>query len=150
MDMVILVLSVFVLAGGGLFLFGLLWLSGERSELRAMTELAETGVEVRAALVALQPLVRTDTLRAHYEYPAADGSRARHTTGVSPNPLYRVGETYSLVRLPRVAKKVHMGTMAAVRKERADRERYVRQAVWLVIAGFTACATAVTGLVLVP
>ncbi|MBW5480624.1 hypothetical protein [Streptomyces bambusae] len=49
-----------------------------------------------------------------------------------------------------MAKNVHVGTMAAVRKERGDRERYVRNAVWVMIAGFTACATALTGLVLVP
>ncbi|MGW6982123.1 hypothetical protein ACWGE1_22255 [Streptomyces sp. NPDC054932] len=150
MDMVILVLSAFLLAGGGLLLFGLMCFNGERSTLSQMRELENTGVEVPAVLVALEPLVRTDTLRAYYEYPTAGGSQARHTMGVGPNPLHIVGETYSLVRLPRVATKVHVGTMAAVRKERGDRERYVRHAVWMMIAGFTACATAVTGLVLVP
>lgn len=148
--MVILVLSAFVLAGGGLLFFGLLCVSGEKNELRAARELEETGVEVPAVLVALEPLVRTDTLRAHYEYTTAGGSRARHTTGVSPNPLHVVGDAFPLVRLPRVAQKVHMGTMAAVRKERRDRERYLRHAVWMVITGFTACTLAVTGLVLVP
>ncbi len=148
--MVILVLGAFVLAGGGLLLFGLLNLGGERAALREARELEETGVEVPAVLVALEPLVHTDTLRAYYEYPAAGGSQARHITGVGPNPLHVVGETYPLVRLPRVAKKVHMGTMSAVRRERKSREEHVRQAVWMVITGFTACAMAVTGLVLVP
>ncbi|MFE1289234.1 hypothetical protein [Streptomyces sp. NPDC058751] len=150
MDMVILVLGTFVLAGGGLLFFGLMSFSGERSALRKARELEETGAEVPAVLVALEPLVRTDTLRAHYEYPTAGGSQARHITGVGPNPLHVVGETYPLVRLPRVSRSVHMGTMAAVRKERRDRERYVRQAVWMMALGATACATAVTGLVLVP
>ncbi|MFB9518308.1 hypothetical protein [Streptomyces purpureus] len=150
MDMVILVLSAFLLAGGCLLLFGLMCFSGERRALSEARELQETGVEVPAVLVALEPLVRTDTLRACYEYPTAGGSHARHVTGVGPNPLHVVGETYSLVRLPRVANKVHMGTMAAVRKERGDRERYVRHAVWMMVSGSTACAMAVTGLVLVP
>ncbi|MGA5421928.1 hypothetical protein [Streptomyces lavendulocolor] len=113
-------------------------------------ELEETGVEVPAVLVAVEPLMRTDTRRAHYEYPRAGGSRARHTMGVGPNTLHVVGETFSLVRLPRVAKKVHTGTMAAARRERRDRERYVRHAVWMMVSGFAACAVAVTGLVLLP
>ncbi|MGA5411844.1 hypothetical protein ACPCSC_31880 [Streptomyces lavendulocolor] len=150
MDMVILVLGTHLLAGGGLLLFGMLYFSGERGLAKEARELEETGVEVPAVLVAVEPLMRTDTLRVHYEYTTAGGSRALHTTGVSPNPLHVVGETFSLVRLPRVAKKVHMGTMAAVRKERRDRERYVRHAVWMMVAGFAACAVAVTGLVLLP
>ncbi|MFG2296593.1 hypothetical protein [Streptomyces sp. NPDC048603] len=150
MDMVIFVLVAFVLVGGGLLLFGLMTFGGEREVLRKARELEETGAEVPAVLVALEPLVRTDTLRAHYEYRTAGGERARHTTGVAPNPLHVVGERYPLVRLPRVTTNVHLGTMAAVRKERRDRERYVRHAVWTMIVGFAACATAATGLVLVP
>ncbi|MDD9381498.1 hypothetical protein M8Z33_33590 [Streptomyces sp. ZAF1911] len=150
MDMVILVLVVFVLAGLGLAFFGLMWLWGESSNVKELRELRETGVEVPAVLVALEPLRGTDTLRAHYDYPQAGGTTGRHTEGISPRYSHAVGDTYTLVRLPRVAKRVQMGTMAAVRKELGEREGYVRSARWMAIAGCAACATAVTGLALLP
>ncbi|MFJ7272516.1 DUF3592 domain-containing protein [Streptomyces sp. NPDC099050] len=150
MDMVIGVLVLFVLAGLGLVFFGLMWRWGESGNVKELRELEETGIEVQAVLVALEPLRSSDTLRAHYDYPAPGGSTARHTEGVGPSTLHVVGERYPLVRLPRVAKRVQMGTMAVVREERRDRERSVRQAGWIALVGFAVCATAVTGLALAP
>ncbi|MCX4778053.1 hypothetical protein [Streptomyces sp. NBC_01264] len=150
MDTVSQVLGWSVAAGGGALLLTLLAIIGGRDEFKEMRELDETGVEVQAVLVALEPLADADGLRVSYEYPAADGSTARHTADVGPNPLYVVGETYALVRLPGPAMTVHMGTMSAVRKERAEHEAFLRAAVWTVIAAIAMCAAAVTGLALMP
>ncbi|MET9350148.1 hypothetical protein [Streptomyces termitum] len=148
MDLVTGVLLFFALSGGALSVFGLMWSSGERSSRKEAAELDGTGVEVAARLVLLEPLRGTTTLRAHYEYPSADGSTLRHTTGVAPSPVHVVGRAYPLVRLPRPSRKVHVGTRAAVRAELRDRERNAGHALRVTLAGLAVCALAVTGLVL--
>ncbi|MER6343095.1 DUF3592 domain-containing protein [Streptomyces sp. NPDC001595] len=148
MDAVILVLILFIFAGPVLFAVGLMMYLGPKAALRDMRELEATGVEVPATLVSLAP--QKTFLRVVYEYTAADGSRTTHTTYAGRNPLHVVGETYPLVRTARTSKNVWMGTMAAVRKERAGLEHHIRFTVWVMLAGVTTCAVAVTGTVLFP
>lgn len=148
MDAVILVLILFIFVGPAVFALGLMMSLGPKAELRDMRELEETGVEVPAVLVSLAP--QKTYLRAVYEYTTADGSRATHTSYTGRNPLHIVGETYPLVRTARTSENVWMGTMAAVREERAGLEHHIRFTAFVMLAGVTASAVAVTGVVLFP
>ncbi|MEU9863122.1 DUF3592 domain-containing protein [Streptomyces sp. NPDC047971] len=148
MNAVTLVLVLFVFVGLAVAVLGLFVVGGPRAELRNMRELERTGVEVPATLVSVAP--RKTYLTVVYAYPAADGSRATHTSWSGRNPLHVVGETYPLVRTAHPSENVWMGTMAAVRHERAGTEHHLRFMVCVMLAGVTTCAAAVTGLLLLP
>ncbi|MGW9448009.1 hypothetical protein [Streptomyces sp. NPDC055632] len=148
MNAVTQVLILFVFVGLAVVALGLLIIGGPKAELRNMRELEKTGVEVPATLVSMAP--HKTYLTVVYEYTTADGSQARHTSSTGRNPLHVVGETYPLVRTAHPSKNVWMGTMAAVRHERAGTEHHIRFMVCVILAGVTTCAVAVTGLVLLP
>lgn len=143
-----MVLILFIFVGPVLSALGLVMFLGPKAALRDMRELEATGVEVPATLVSLAP--QKTYLRVVYEFTAADGSRATHTTYAGRNPLHVVGDTYPLVRAERASENVWMGTMAAVRQERAGLERHIRLTVCVMLAGAVTCALAVTGVALFP
>ncbi|MGW1009579.1 hypothetical protein ACWD4X_05940 [Streptomyces termitum] len=148
MNAVTLVLILFAVVGLALFALGLVLFAGSRADLRAMRELERTGVEVPAVLVSLTPW--KTYLSAVYEYPAADGSPARHTASVGRNPLNAVGESHPMTRTAHPSENVRMGTIAEVRHERTELERHLRFLTYAILASAATCAVAVTGLALRP
>ncbi|WP_418956965.1 hypothetical protein [Streptomyces tritici] len=148
--MVTVVLVVFIVLSVLLFVFSLLWMQGERENLKTMTELCEIGVETQAHLTYKEPLRGTTTLRVRYTFRAPNGDKGEYQTGVGNSPVHVLGDTYPLVHHPRLLSRVHLGTMKTVRKERRTRASYVRTAQRLALLSLTACGLAVAGLVLSP
>ncbi|MFI8916538.1 hypothetical protein ACIGW4_33695 [Streptomyces sp. NPDC053513] len=149
MNLVTTVLLLAVVASAGFFVFGLMLISGEGAELKKMTELYESGVEVRAELVSLVPFGSNGYARAVYAWESPEGS-GRYQTGANVGPAHVVGRSYPLVFLPRNTKHVHLGTKTATRREVKRRRKYRRDARRMVLLGFTAGALATVGLVLGP
>ncbi|MFF8604768.1 DUF3592 domain-containing protein [Streptomyces sp. NPDC015346] len=149
-NLVTAVLVCFIIASVPVFIFGLMLIAGERDELKKMTELNESGIEVQARLVSLTPINTQGTGRVIYEFETPDGQNARHQTGVSMGPAHVVGDLYPLVYDPRNTKRVHMGTKATVRKERRFRQGSVRGAKRLALLSFVAGVMATVGLIVSP
>lgn len=129
--------------------FALLLMNGEGAELKKMTELCESGVEVQAQLVSLVPFGNRGYAHAVYEFPSPHGS-TRHQKGAEVGPAHVVGDRYPMVFDPRNTKRVHLGTKAAVRRERKRRQGYLRNAQRMALVSFAAGALATVGLILNP
>ncbi|MFG2328542.1 DUF3592 domain-containing protein [Streptomyces sp. NPDC048604] len=149
MTLVIVVLVCFIIASVPACLFGLGLMAGERGELKKMTDLNESGVEVQARLLSLTPINTSGTGSVIYEFETATGT-ARHATGVSMGPAHVVGDLYPLVYDPQNTKRVHMGTKATVRRERRFREGSVRFAKKMALVSFVAGTLATVGLIVSP
>ncbi|GAA2467820.1 hypothetical protein [Streptomyces lavendulocolor] len=150
MNLVNIVLVCFAVAAVPLFIFGAGWRQGERSELKKMTELDETGIEVQARLVSLVPFGNGQYAHAHYEFESPDGSPVRHRTGATVGPAHVVGDTYAFVHHPQFPTRLHMGTKQTVRKERKNRAGLLRCAQWIMFGSLVTEALAVVGLVFSP
>jgi len=148
-NLVMTVLLLAVVVSAGFFVFGLMLMSGERAELRKMTELYESGVEVRAELVSLVPFGSNGYAHAVYTWQSPEGS-GRYQTGASVGPAHVVGRSYPLVFLPRNTKHVHLGTKVATRREVKRRRGFLRDARRMALLGFSAGALAAVGLILSP
>ncbi|WP_406860823.1 DUF3592 domain-containing protein [Streptomyces sp. HUAS MG47] len=129
--------------------FGLMLMNGEGSELKKMTELYETGVEVRAELVSLVPFGKDGYASATYVWQSPDGS-GRLNKGANVGPAHKVGERYPLVFDPQNTKRVHLGTKVAVRRERKRRQGYVRDAQRMALLAFAAGTLATVGMIVSP
>ncbi|WP_418956967.1 hypothetical protein [Streptomyces tritici] len=149
MTLVMTVLLLALLASAGAFLFGLMLMQGEGAELKKMTELYESGVEVRAELVSLVPFGTNGYASATYEWQSPEGS-GRHNKGANAGPAHVVGQEYPLVFLPRNTKHVHLGTKVATRRELKRRREYVRNAQRMALLGFAAGTLATVGLIISP
>ncbi|MFI6874531.1 DUF3592 domain-containing protein [Streptomyces sp. NPDC050400] len=147
MTLVIAVLVLSLVASVPACVFGLMLMKGEGAELKKMTELYESGVEVQAQLVSLVPFGNRGYAHAHYEFPSPQGP-ARHEKGAEVGPAHVVGERYPMVFDPQNTKRVHLGTKASVRRERARRVGYVRNAKRMAVLSFAAGTLATVGLVL--
>ncbi|WP_329120770.1 hypothetical protein [Streptomyces sp. NBC_01353] len=132
------------------FLFGLALKSGEGQELKRMTELDESGIEVQARVAHVMPVGTKGYGRVLYEFDGPNGESLRHEMPESLAPHHVVGATFPLVHHPRAAKNVKMGTMTLVRKERRMREGSVKGVRWFILMTVAVCALAVVGLVLSP
>ncbi|MFF9017499.1 hypothetical protein ACF09C_31635 [Streptomyces sp. NPDC014870] len=150
MNLVTAVLVCFMIASVPVCIFGLMLISGERSELKKMTELSETGIEVRSRLVRLEPFGPRGYASVTYEFPTPTGGAARHNTGVNFGSAHVVGDEYPLVHHPTNIKIVHMGTMSTVRQERGRRKGYVRGAQRIALLSFAAGVLATIGLIVSP
>ncbi|MFE2163547.1 DUF3592 domain-containing protein [Streptomyces sp. NPDC059447] len=150
MNLVTAVLVCFVLASVPVCFFGLMMISGERSELRKMTELSESGVEVQARLVSLVPFGERGYASVVYEFETPGGGVSRHQKGALRGPAHVVGDLYPLVHDPENAKRVHMGTLSTVRKERKRRRGYLRNAQRMALLSFAAGVLATVGLIVSP
>ncbi|HEY9373445.1 DUF3592 domain-containing protein [Streptomyces sp.] len=150
MTLVIAVLVLFVVASAAVCIFGLMLMSGEGSELKRVTKLAESGIEVEAKLVSLVPFGNRRYASATYEFPTPDGGTARHNKGETFGPALVVGDPYPLVHDPENAKSVHMGTMATVRREVRFRRSSVRGAKRTALVSFAAGVLATVGLIVSP
>ncbi|MEU4126805.1 MULTISPECIES: DUF3592 domain-containing protein [Streptomyces] len=150
MNLVTAVLVCFIIASVPVFLFGLMLMSGERGELKKMTELSESGIEVQASLVGLQPFGTRGYASAVYEFQSPSGATVRHSKGVNFGAAHVVGQKYPLVHAPHDMKRLHMGTMSTVRQERGRRKGYLRGAQWTVLLAFVAGALATVGLIVSP
>lgn len=148
--MVIFVLIGFVVLSTLGLLFGLALISGERQELKKMTELGETGIEVRARVKHITPVGTKGYGRVLYEFDGPDGGAVRYEKPESLAPHHVVGATFPLVHHPRNTKSLHMGTKAVVRKERKGRQSSIKLAYGFTLASATVCALAIVGLVLSP
>ncbi|MFF3014963.1 hypothetical protein [Streptomyces sp. NPDC057939] len=149
-DMVNLVLMGFVALSVLVFVFALLWMQGERDNLKRAKELEEIGLEAQAHLTYLQPIRDTGTVSVEYTFRGPNGDEGRYRTGMKVSPVHVLGNTYPLVHHPRLVNRVQMGTMKEVRKERRERAGYVRTAQWMAFTSFTVCALAIGGMVLGP
>ncbi|MER7521030.1 DUF3592 domain-containing protein [Streptomyces sp. NPDC126499] len=149
MNLVMTVLLLALLASAGVLFFGLMLMRGEGEELKKMTELYESGVEVRAKLVSLVPFGTNGYASATYEWQSPEGS-GRFNTGASVGPAHVVGQRYPLVFDPRNTKRVHLGTKVAVRRERKRRQGYARNARRMALLSFAAGALATVGLIISP
>lgn len=150
MNLVTAVLVCFIIASVPVCIFGLMLISGERSELKKMTELSESGVEVQARLVSLVPFGERGYAHVVYEFETAEGGINRHQAGASRGPAHVVGHLYPLVHDPENPKRVHMGTLSTVRKERKRRRGYVRSSQRMALLSFTAGVLATVGLIVSP
>ncbi|MET8570307.1 DUF3592 domain-containing protein [Streptomyces sp. NPDC004783] len=150
MNLVTAVLVCFLVVSVPVFLFGLLLMAGEREELKKMTDLHESGVEVQARLVSLRPINTRGTGSAVYEFSTGDGRTVQHGAGVSMGPAHVVGDLYPLVYDPHNVKRVHMGTKATVRKERKWRGGSVRGAQRTAVLSLAVGVLATVGLMLSP
>lgn len=146
-NVVLICFAVASVAGIG---FGLMWMLGERNELKRMTELDDNGIAVQARLVGLMPFGTKGYAHAVYEFEGPNGETLRHQQGAVAGPAYVVGDTYPLVHVPQRAKHVHMGTEATVRKERRNRAGYVKSAQRLALVSLAAGVLATVGLVFSP
>ncbi|MFF8387314.1 hypothetical protein ACF053_27235 [Streptomyces kanasensis] len=149
MNLVMTVLLLAVLASVACCFFGLAQMKGEGAELKKMTELYESGVEVQAELVGLAPFGTNGYASAVYEWLSPEGS-GRYQTGAKVGHAHVVGQRYPLVFDPRNIKRVHLGTKVAVRRERKRRQGYVRSAQRMALLAFAAGALATVGLVISP
>ncbi|MFG2328544.1 DUF3592 domain-containing protein [Streptomyces sp. NPDC048604] len=149
MNLVMTVLLLAVLASAAFCIFGLMLMSGEGSELKKMTELYETGVEVRAELVGLAPFGKDGYASVTYAWESPEGS-GRLNKGASVGPAHVVGERYPLVFDPQNTKRAHLGTKVAVRRELKRRRGYVRNARRMALLGFAAGALATVGMIVSP
>ncbi|MEV6552017.1 DUF3592 domain-containing protein [Streptomyces sp. NPDC051597] len=149
MNLVMTVLLLAVLASAALCVFGLLLVQGEGEELKKMTELYESGVEVRAELVSLVPFGTNGYASAVYEWQSTEGS-GRHQTGVNAGHAHVVGHSYPLVFNPHNTRRVHLGTKVAVRRERKRRQDSVRNARRMALWALAGGALAAVGLIISP
>lgn len=143
-------LVCFIIASVPVFIFGLLHMSGERGELKKMTELSESGIEAQARLVGLEPFGTRGYANAVYEFQSPGGATVRHNQGVNFGAAHVVGHTYPLVHAPHDMKRLHMGTMSTVRQERGRRKGYLRAAHRTVLLAFAAGVLATVGLIVSP
>ncbi|WP_405444889.1 hypothetical protein [Streptomyces erythrochromogenes] len=150
MNLVTAVLVCFIIASVPVFLVGVMLISGERSELKKMTELAQSGVEVEARLMSLVPFGTRGYASAAYEFQTPDGRAARHQTGVNFGSAHVVGDAYPLVHHPTNTKVVHMGTLSTVRKEVRFRKSSVRGAQRTALLSLAAGVLATIGLIVSP
>ncbi|MFD4247606.1 DUF3592 domain-containing protein [Streptomyces sp. NPDC058525] len=150
MNLVTAVLVCFIIASVPVCIFGLMLISGERSELRKMTELSESGVEVPARLVSLVPFGKRGYAHVVYEFETPDGGTVRHQKGASRGPAHVVGHLYPLVHDPENTQRVHMGTLSTVRKERKRRQGYMRNSQRVALLSFAAGVLAAVGLIVSP
>jgi hypothetical protein len=149
-NLVTAVLVCFLIASVPVCIFGLMLMAGERDELKKMTELIESGIEVQARLVSLVPFVKQDYASAVYEFTTPNGQTARHQTGVTLGPAHVVGDPYPLVHHPQNTKRLHMGTMSTVRRERRSRRGSVTFAQRMALVSFAAGVLATVGLIVSP
>ncbi|MEU4268269.1 hypothetical protein [Streptomyces sp. NPDC026092] len=150
MNLVTAVLVCFIIASVPVFFFGLMIISGERAELKKMTELSATGVEVQSRLVRVEPFGQRGYASVTYEFPTPTGGTARHGTGANFGAAHVVGDAYPLVHHPTNTKIVHMGTMSTVRQERERRKGYLRGAQRTALLSFAAGVLATIGLIVSP
>ncbi|MGW2020456.1 hypothetical protein [Streptomyces sp. NPDC001927] len=150
MNLVIAVLVCFIIASVPVFVFSLMLISGERSELKRMTELSESGVEVQARLVSLAPFGTRGYASVTYEFPTPNGGTARHNKGANFGPAHVVGDEYPLVHHPTNTRIVHMGTLSTVRQERGRRKGYMRSAQRTALLSLAAGVLATIGLIVSP
>jgi hypothetical protein len=148
-NLVMTVLLLAVLASAAFCFFGLMLIKGEGAELKKMTELYESGVEVRAELVSLVPFGTNGYASAVYEWQSPEGS-GRHQKGASVGHAHVVGQSYPLVFDPQNTRRVHLGTKVAVRRERKRRQGYVRNAQRMALLALAGGALATVGLIISP
>ncbi|MET9379297.1 hypothetical protein ABZX98_35025 [Streptomyces sp. NPDC002992] len=148
--MVNAVLIGFAILSVPVFFFALMWMQGERDNLKKATELVDIGIEVQARLTYAEPIRDTGTLRVVYEFEGPNGEKGRHQTGVGVSSVHVVGNTYPLVHHPQRVNRVHLGTKRTVRKERKERAGYVKTAQAMALGSFVVFALAVGGFVLSP
>lgn len=148
-NLVTTVLLLALLAAAAVLLLGLALMKGEGSELKKMTELYESGVEVRAELVSLVPFGTRGYASAVYAWQSPQGS-GRFSKGASVGPAHVVGQRYPLVFDPRNIRRVHLGTKVAVGRERRRRRGYVRNAQRMALLSTVVGALAAAGLALSP
>ncbi|MFH8473636.1 hypothetical protein [Streptomyces sp. NPDC018000] len=150
MNMVNVVLIGFAVVSVPAFVFCLMLMQGTREELKKMTELNETGIEVQARLVSLVPFGTKGYAHALYEFEGPNGETVRHQKGATAGPAHVVGDTYPLVHHPQRTNRLHMGTKKTVRKERRMQAGYMRNAQWMALISLVAGALAIVGFVLSP
>ncbi|MFF8830815.1 hypothetical protein [Streptomyces sp. NPDC015131] len=149
MNLVMSVLLLAVLASAAFCFFGLIQIKGEAVELKKMTELYESGVEVRAELVSLVPFGTRGYASAVYAWQSPEGS-GRYQTGASVGHAHVVGQSYPLVFDPQNTRRVRLGTKVAVRRERKRRQGYVRDAQRMALLALAGGALATVGLIISP
>ncbi|MEU7278924.1 hypothetical protein AB0A69_09135 [Streptomyces sp. NPDC045431] len=150
MNLVNAVLICFAIASVPGLMFGLMCVKGERTVLKKMTELDETGIEVQARLVSLVPFGKGRFAHAVYEFEGPGGTYVRHEQGATVGPAHVVGETYAFVHHPQFPKRLHMGTAKTIRKERRARARYLREGQRIALCSLAAGVLAGVGLVFGP
>ncbi|MFJ7157376.1 DUF3592 domain-containing protein [Streptomyces sp. NPDC101118] len=150
MNLVTAVLVCFIVASVPVCIFGLMLVSGERSELKRMMRLSESGVEVQARLVSLVPFGERGYAHVVYEFETPGGGIARHEKGASRGPAHVVGHLYPLVHEPDNTRSVHMGTLSTVRRERRRRQGYVRSSRRMALLALAAGVLATVGLIVSP
>lgn len=149
-NLVTVVLVCFIIASVPLCIFSLMLMSGEGAELKKMKELSESGIEVQARLVSLVPFGTRGYAHAVYEFESPGGGTARHQSGATVGPAYVVGDSYPLVHHPENTKRLHMGTMSTVRRERRSRQSSVRGARRTALLSVAAGVLATVGLIVSP
>ncbi|MFF6776598.1 DUF3592 domain-containing protein [Streptomyces sp. NPDC012637] len=147
---VIVVLSLFAIAGPVACVFGLVLTRVLSAERKQMRELADSGVETQAELVSLVPTSTPGSVNTLYEFRTGDGERATHSRYEIAGPGFVLGDPYPLVHHPSDTKLVVMGTMANVRKELRSRARTVRRMRIFSLCSFLAGALAFTGIQFLP
>ncbi|MFI8962433.1 DUF3592 domain-containing protein [Streptomyces sp. NPDC053493] len=150
MNLVTAVLVCFLLASVPGCLFGLMLMSGDRRGLKEMKELSESGVEVQARLVTLVPFGNRGYAHVAYEFTTPGGGIARHEKGAIRGPAHVVGHRYPLVHDPENTRRVHMGTLATVRKELRRRKSYLRNMRRMALLSLAAGVLAAVGLIVSP
>ncbi|MEU8619836.1 DUF3592 domain-containing protein [Streptomyces sp. NPDC048623] len=149
MNLVTGVLVCFIVASVPAFFFGLMLISGERHERKRMTGLCESGVEVQAKLISLVPFGKNGYASVTYEFETATGT-VRHNKGANRGPAHVIGHEYPMVYDPQNPKSVHLGDMAAARKERKRRQGDVRGAQRFALLSLAVGVLATVGLIVSP